>query len=146
MQKAVFPGRLVKAGQNTEGVNRIEGLLRLNGIDHHIQTDAYGYFYLGNIPEGSYNIELLVDGMEYAGNLESLEIEKGKNTVCSLELKGAVLSGKVLDDSGTGVENAAVYASDGTHVFETVTDAEGGYTMQDIPAGYMGNLGRGSRI
>ena len=128
-------GRLVKAGQNTEGVNRIEGLLRLNGIDHHIQTDAYGYFYLGNIPEGSYNIELLVDGMEYARNLESLEIEKGKNTVCSLELKGAVLSGKVLDDSGTGVENAAVYASDGTHVFETVTDAEGGYTMQDIPAG-----------
>lgn len=128
-------GRIVKAGLNTEGVGNMEAVLRLNGDDYNIRTDSYGYFYLRNMPKGSYTMEILVDGMKYTGNQDSLEIEKGKTTACSLEMKGATLSGKVSDDSGIGVDKVTVYASDGTHIFETNTDTEGNYTMQDIPAG-----------
>ncbi|GAB4322369.1 MAG: hypothetical protein Kow0074_13860 [Candidatus Zixiibacteriota bacterium] len=99
-------------------------------------TDAQGFYEFANIPEGDYTIDVTADG--YVGEQRAVIISGAdpvvENFILSLEL--FTLTGTVSEGSGATIPipNATV-AVVGPVDTQTTTDAQGTYTISDLPGG-----------
>jgi hypothetical protein len=107
-----------------------------------VRTDSSGNFFIGNLPEGNYVIELEPDELpiELSVPKSSLVAQVANSAVTKLDFPVRAefgLAGRVTDVSGQPIEQVRIELinSTGIRALSTITDQNGLYRLDGVPVG-----------
>lgn len=133
-QAGGISGRIVSNGNNALGIGNIDAVVKLDDTEYTVKTDRYGFFCLSDVAAGTYDVDLVVTGMEYSGG-NQITVKVGERNSLILPVQGTAMAGTVRDSDGAPIQNAQLVAVQGAVTYTAYTDESGNYQLQDIPAG-----------
>ncbi|MEL6163330.1 MAG: carboxypeptidase-like regulatory domain-containing protein, partial [Cyanobacteria bacterium J06628_3] len=144
-ERGAVAGKLAIEGE-AEGFDLSNSIVRVydtrNKNVGSTKTDANGYFFLGNLPEGVYVVELEPEELpiELAVSKTSLVAEVGAAGVTRVDFPVRTeygVAGKVTDASGQPLKEVRIelVTSTGARVLSGTTDQFGLYRLDGVPVG-----------
>jgi hypothetical protein len=120
------------SGTVTEGETQIEGVrLALDGTSWTAVSDTSGKYDFPFLPSGTYTIQISKPGYVSQTQTITLANQPLIKDISLTALPKIKVSGAIKNGSGAGIENANVLFN-GDEVFQTATDADGSFEIQNV--------------
>ncbi len=107
------------------------------GARAYATCDAGGKYAIPSLPADDYMLTVSAQGYKIAAGSQTPTVSITGSTQLNIALAPAVfrLSGKALNQSGSGISGLPIELRAGTDKLKTVTGTDGSYGFADVPAG-----------
>ena len=113
--------------------NGLAGVVVDDGNGQQTTTDNQGFYSFTNLPDGSYTLTPSEPGYEFYPQPAPINVHgEDIGGINYSGLKVFSISGRVVDQNGTGISDVVVADDFG---LQATTDASGDYTISDVPVG-----------
>lgn len=121
--------------KNSSGQNLQSATVATTPAGHSATTDANGNYTITNVPVGTYSVTASKIGYQSVTQTGKT-VSKNQTTTVNFTLTPTptgTISGNVKNSSGVNLQGATVSTNPGD--YSTTTDANGNYTIANVPAG-----------
>ena len=130
VKKAKYTGRVLDFNDNpVQGVT-----VAISGSSTTLTTDADGWFTFAGLPPGSYTLTLTKTGFVTKSHSFSITDGEEKTEVIKVQKLGS-MSGTVRNVAGNPLQGATVIVTGGATTKTATSDAEGSFSIADLPPG-----------
>ena len=112
-----------------------------SGTVYKSKTDKYGGYMFLNVPDGeNYKLKFSADGYGSASGTAGSVQDGAVIKPAAARLSGVSLSGRVADEYGVPLSDAQVTVQLKNKSYAVKSDADGFFTVKDLPAGVSGSV------